>query len=102
MCLLGAQDGLRGYPVGQFIDSALFSAQAEYRGRISGSWGYVAFGGFGVVAPRVTALIDRRPLPAAGARLRYRVSEKKKLDLSVDVTASRDDAAIYMYVGQSF
>ncbi len=39
MCLLGAEDGLRGYPVGQYIDSALFSAQAEYRGRINSSWG---------------------------------------------------------------
>ena len=102
MCLLGAEDGLRGYPVGQYIDSALFSAQVEYRGRISESWGYVGFAGFGVVAPQFSGLIDREPLPSAGGGIRYRVSEKNQLDLSLDVTVSKADSAIYLYVGQSF
>jgi hypothetical protein len=102
MCLLGANDGLRGYPVGQYIDSALFSAQVEYRGRISESWGYVGFAGVGAVAPQFSGLIDREPLPSAGAGIRYRVSEKNQLDLSLDVTVSKADSAIYLYVGQSF
>lgn len=101
-CLLGAADGLRGYPVGQYIDKALFSAQVEYRGRINETWGYVGFAGFGVVAPRLSALVDRQPLPSAGAGIRYRVSQKNQLDLSIDTTISNDDTALYIYVGQSF
>ena len=102
MCLLGAEDGLRGYPVGQYIDSALVSLQAEYRGRINDSWGYVGFAGVGVVAPQFSGLIDREPLPSAGAGIRYRVSEKNDLDLSLDVSVSKADTAVYLYVGQSF
>ena len=101
-CLLGAADGLRGYPVGQYIDKALFSAQVEYRGRFSEKWGYVAFAGFGVVAPQLSSLIDRQVLPSAGAGIRYRISAKNQLDLSVDATVSNADTAVYIYVGQSF
>ncbi len=64
--------------------------------------GYVGFAGFGFVAPQFSGLIDREPLPSAGAGIRYRVSENNQLDLSLDVTVSKADSAIYLYVGQSF
>ncbi len=101
-CLLGSADALRGYPVGQYIDTVLFSSQVEYRGRINNSWGYVGFAGFGLVGSGVSALFDKPALPSAGVGVRYRVSQENKLDLSVDAAVSNDGTSIYVYLGQNF
>lgn len=101
-CLLGTADALRGYPVGQYIDKALFSSQIEYRGRINKSWGYVGFAGFGLVGSGFSALIDNPALPSAGVGVRYRVSQENELDLSVDAAVSNNGTAIYVYLGQNF
>jgi hypothetical protein len=100
LCLLGGPDGFRGYPSGQFRDKALISGQAEYRGRISGRFGYVLFVGLGSVSSDLGDFDSA--VPAGGAGLRYRVSKQFGLDLSLDGAFGRGSSAAYVYLGQRF
>jgi outer membrane translocation and assembly module TamA len=74
--------------------------QAEYRGRFSERWGWVAFGGVGGVAD---ALGDDDVIkPAGGVGLRYRLSRDFGLDFSADIAVGDEGATGYVYLGQAF
>jgi outer membrane translocation and assembly module TamA len=100
LCSLGGDDGFRGYASGRYLGRRLLSAQAEYRGRFSERWGWVAFGGVGGVGDALGE--DDVIKPAGGVGLRYRLSRDFGLDFSADIAVGDEGAAGYVYLGQAF
>lgn len=102
-CSLGGSDKFRGFNQTQFQDRRAISAQAELRHRLTKRVGMVGFAGAGWVGPDLSSIRDGGTHFAAGAGLRYRVSKKFPVDISVDyVRNNLDDNLLYMYVGQRF
>ncbi|MXU64774.1 BamA/TamA family outer membrane protein [Oceanomicrobium pacificus] len=103
LCTIGGTDGFRGYPVGQFRDYALLSAQAEFRSRLTERIGFTAFVGAGQTAADFGSFGSRDPALAGGAGFRFRLSKDFGLDFSIDAAANVDgDLTTYVYVGQRF
>jgi outer membrane protein assembly factor BamA len=102
-CSLGATDAFRGFPVTQFLNLRAVSLQVEYRHRLTNRFGAVAFAGAGQTGDSFSNLSEDGTHSAAGLGVRYRVSKKFPVDLSVD-WARNDDSEdqLYIYVGQRF
>ena len=65
--------------------------------------GVVAFGGGGVAAREFGALPDEPVAYAGGVGLRYNVSEKDGINVSLDVTWGRDnESGLYFRIGEAF
>lgn len=102
-CALGGTDAFRGFSFTQYLDDRLLSAQVEYRLTLTPRFGGVVFGGAGLVGPTYADIADGGTHGAVGLGLRYRVSKKFPVDLSVDVTRNTiDENQLYVYVGQRF
>lgn len=102
-CSIGFTDGFRGFNATQFYDARLVSAQAEYRQRLGTRFGFVVFGGVGWTGESYGDLTDNGDRIAGGLGLRYRVSQKFPVDLSMDVSTNNDDEEfLYIFVGQRF
>lgn len=102
-CALGATDSFRGYSSTEFIDDALLSFQAEYRGQLYKRLGYVVFAGAGAVGPDLGAAAGGSYRTAAGIGIRYRLSKTFPLDYAIDLAANeRGESLLYVSVGQRF
>ncbi|MEE4187531.1 MAG: BamA/TamA family outer membrane protein [Roseobacter sp.] len=102
-CSIGFTDGFRGFNATQFYDARLVSAQAEYRQRLGERFGFVVFGGIGWTGESYGNLTDNGDRIAGGLGLRYRVSQKFPVDLSVDLSTNNDEEEfLYIFVGQRF
>lgn len=103
-CGIGLPDGFRGFSVTEFIAPHSLSLQGEYRGRIGRSrFGYVAFGGLGLIADDFGELLDEDPHVAGGVGARFRLSKSYPVDFSVDVSLNDEgEENYYIYVGQAF
>ncbi len=102
-CALGGSDSFRGFSITQFLDLRSVSLQAEYRHQLSPRFGGVAFAGVGMVGPHYRELDVGGIHAAVGLGLRYRLSQKYPLDMSLDATHnSLDENQLYIYVGQRF
>ncbi|WP_424973716.1 BamA/TamA family outer membrane protein [Dinoroseobacter sp. S124A] len=102
-CSLGGTDAFRGYGATEFIDSALMSGQIEYRGRLVGRLGYVAFAGLGGSGSRLGSVFDAGLRGAAGLGARIRLSNSFPVDYAIDLSRNSDgDGLLYVYVGQRF
>ena len=102
LCLFGKKNDLRGYPSGQYRDRKLFTVQTEYRWQAFKKFGFAAFVGAGGVAKHIRNLDSDDILPSYGIGIRYMVSEKFKINLSVDYARGKDNDEIYLRVGESF
>ena len=102
-CSLGTTDGFRGFSATQFLDFRSASVQVEYRQQFTKRLGGVAFAGVGQVGPQFNELAIGGTHSAFGAGVRYRVSKKFPVDISVDYSrnSEREDQ-LYVYVGQRF
>lgn len=102
-CSLGGTDGFRGYSPTEFLDSALASAQIEYRHKLSARFGAVLFAGAGATGPSFNALDDGGMHYAGGLGLRFQLSKEFKAVFSVDVSINdREEDLLYIYVGHRF
>lgn len=102
-CGLGAVDSFRGFESTEFIDEALISLQAEFRGRLGKRLGYVVFAGAGVTGDTPGDAFDGSVHSAAGAGLRFRLSRTVPVDYAVDVSVNqRGERLLYVSVGQRF
>ncbi|MDK3072454.1 BamA/TamA family outer membrane protein [Sedimentitalea sp. JM2-8] len=102
-CALGGTDSFRGFSFTQYLDDRSASVQVEYRQTLTPRFGGVVFGGAGLVGPTYGQLAEGGTHGAVGIGLRYRVSKKFPVDLSVDVTRNTiDENQLYIYVGQRF
>ena len=102
LCLFGVANDLRGYEGGQYRDRAMFAAQMEYRWRFSRKFGFVAFGGFGAVAPDFGSFEGDNLLHSVGLGLRYLAAEKTGVNVSVDFALGKDSEALYFRIGEAF
>jgi outer membrane protein assembly factor BamA len=93
---------VRGFPSGQYLDSALGQAQAEFRWNPFGRFGVVAFAGVGVVANDLSSLPGSDGELGFGSGLRYRISEEDQMNIGVDLALGGDDLAIYFRIGEAF
>jgi outer membrane protein assembly factor BamA len=102
LCMYGRNNDLRGYSTGQYRDKAMLAAQAEMRWTLGHRWGAVAFGGIGSIGPSFSELLQQKMLPSIGAGLRWQASKDYKMNVSLDVAFTKDDRAVYLYVGEAF
>ncbi len=102
-CSLGGTDGFRGFSPTEYLDSAMASAQAEYRHQLSHRFGAVLFAGAGATGSSFSTLDDGGLRYAGGLGLRFQLSKKFKAVFSVDASINdRKEDLLYIYVGQRF
>ncbi len=97
----GGSKDLRGYPSGRYRDRMMYALQGEYRWHVNDRWIVTGFAGFGEVAENVSDF-GSDFLPAAGAGLRYVLSQKHRIGLSADIGVGKDGAEFYFGVGEAF
>lgn len=102
LCLFGSSSNLRGYANGQFRDRASWAVQTEWRRRLGGKFGVVAFAGIGGVAPGIGSIGQSTILPAAGGGIRYEVSSEYRVNVRLDAAVGRDSSAIHLSLGEAF
>lgn len=102
-CSLGGVDAFRGYVATEFIDSALLSAQIEYRGRLTDRLGFVAFAGIGGVGGDLGQALGNDLKVAGGIGARIRLSKTFPVDYAIDVSYNEaGESILYISVGQRF
>lgn len=103
LCMFGSENDLRGYEAGRFRDRAMLATQAEYRRRLHGRWGMVAFAGIGGVASAFGELGDEAWLPAGGVGVRFQASKTYDVNVRVDYAVGKGgEDALYVYIGEAF
>ena len=102
LCILGKNQDLRGYPIGQFRDRAMLASQVEWRSEIWWRFGAVAFAGAGEVAPDFGRFTWRDILPGGGAGLRFTLAKRNHVNLRADYAWGRESSALYIGVIEAF
>lgn len=102
VCLFGSSSNLRGYANGQYRDRASWAVQTEWRRRLGGKFGVVAFAGIGGVAPGIASIGNSTLLPSAGGGVRYEVSSEYRVNVRLDAAVGRDSSAIHLSLGEAF
>jgi outer membrane protein assembly factor BamA len=101
-CIFGTNNELRGYVAGQYIDSNMIATQLEYRRTLPWRFGMVAFLGVGEVAPGLGEMQGDHLLPAGGGGLRFKISQKYKLNFRADFAQGKDGHTFRMGIGEAF
>lgn len=102
-CIYGANNELRGYTAGQYLDRYMYATQLEYRLSLPWRFGVVGFGGIGEVVPGGSQLLRiRNVLPAAGGGIRFQLSKAYRVNLRADIAKGRDTWTWGMGVGEAF
>ena len=102
VCSFGSNSDLRGYTTGRYRDRSQVTAQIEYRRPIAGRWAWAAFAGVGAIASTFSDLSTDELLPAAGAGIRFTVSEEQRISLRVDFARGADESTLHISVGEAF
>jgi outer membrane protein assembly factor BamA len=101
-CIFGTNNELRGYVAGKYIDSNMIATQLEYRRTLPWRFGIVAFAGVGEVAPGLGEMQGDHLLPAGGGGLRFKISQKYKLNFRADFAQGKDGHTFSMGIGEAF
>lgn len=101
-CIYGANNELRGYQAGRYLDRYMFATQLEYRLVLVWRFGVVAFGGVGSVAPGVDQFRSDQLLPSGGTGIRFLMSKKYHVNLRTDFAWGRDSFTWAVGVGEAF
>lgn len=103
LCLFGASNDIRGYPVGRYQDRSMFAVQGELRAQLFPRWGAVVFAGVGQVAPEFGDMNTDNLLPAAGFGIRWMAAPKNKVNVRADIAwAQGGETAFYLSIGEAF
>ena len=107
LCLFGTSSDLRGYTAGRYQDRRMFATQAEYRlnmppKKILERVGFVFFGGFGGVGSKFSDIGWSDLLPAAGGGLRFRLTNKDRVNFRVDYGIGKGGHTFSMGIGEAF
>ncbi|MGY6557843.1 MAG: BamA/TamA family outer membrane protein [Nitritalea sp.] len=102
--MLGGNQLLRGYFEGKYRGPHVSALQGEYRQWLRGRWGLVGFAGLGAVYGQEAAWSGLSDLRFAyGTGLRFRLSQKEKLNLRLDIAhAPGDGFQFYLTFGEAF
>jgi len=102
-CIYGANNELRGYTAGRYLDRYMFATQLEYRLVLKWKFGLVGFGGVGAVAPGSDQFFRANHLlPAGGTGIRYMLSKKYHVNLRTDFAWGKDNFTWGVGVGEAF
>jgi hypothetical protein len=101
-CIYGANNELRGYTAGRYLDRYMFATQLEYRLVLPWRFGVVGFGGIGAVAPGADQWRADQLLPAGGTGIRYMLSDKYHVNLRTDFAWGKDNFTWGVGVGEAF
>jgi len=101
-CIYGANNELRGYTAGRYLDRYMLATQLEYRLVLRWHLGLVGFGGIGAVAPSASEFRSDQTLPAGGTGLRFLLSKKYHVNLRTDFAWGKDNFTWSMGVGEAF
>jgi outer membrane protein assembly factor BamA len=101
-CIYGANNELRGYVAGSYLDRYMVATQMEYRLILPKRFGLVGFGGIGGVVPGTGQFRNNYFLPGIGAGLRFELSKKYHVNLRADVAWGKDDHTWIMGIGEAF
>lgn len=102
-CIYGANNELRGYTAGRYLDRYMFATQLEYRLSLPKRLGIVGFGGVGEVIPGASQILrSNNLLPAGGGGVRFQLSKKYRVNLRADIARGRDTWTWGMGVGEAF
>lgn len=102
MCLYGQKSDLRGYASGRYRDGASWALQGEWRRRLAGRFGMVAFAGIGGIAPSLGRIGESNFLPSAGAGLRFRPSRQTNVNLRLDLAVGWKSQGLYLGIAEAF
>ncbi|MHA1518231.1 MAG: BamA/TamA family outer membrane protein [Alphaproteobacteria bacterium] len=102
LCKFGVFPDLRGYVAGRYRDETMLAFQSEVRWRFSKKFSAVGFAGVGEVAGSLSEYDLDHLLPSFGGGVRYLLSAKNRLNISIDYAVGKESDAVYFFVGQSF
>jgi hypothetical protein len=107
LCLFGTGADIRGYTAGRYQDRRMFATQAEYRlnmppKKILQRFGLVFFGGFGGVAAKYSQIGWEDLLPAGGGGIRFRLTNKERVNFRVDYGIGRVGHTFSMGIAEAF
>lgn len=102
LCVLGKNQDLRGYPVGQYRDRAMIAVQAEWRSELWWRFGSALFIGGGEVAPDFDSFTWKDTLPGGGVGLRFTLAKRNHVNLRVDYAWGKNSSALYVGVAEAF
>ena len=92
----------RGFYFGRFRDRHLWCVQAEVRQKLFWRLGGVAFASAGKVAPHIASPWLKDIHPAAGAGLRFKLSNEDEANIRFDVAVTPDSHGFYVYFAEVF
>ena len=101
-CIYGADNELRGYQAGRYLDPYMLATQLEYRLALPWRLGLVAFGGIGGVAPGASKFRTNQSLPAGGTGIRFLLSKQYHVNLRTDFAWGKDTFTWSMGIGEAF
>jgi len=99
---LGGAKRMRGYYEGRFRDRRYLAAQSEIRYRLFKRIFGIAFVGAGDVVPSEREFSLRTFKLSYGFGVRYRLSEKEKMNIRCDVGFGKNDFGIYFQAEEAF
>jgi len=102
LCLLGRDQDLRGYPLGQYRDRAMLAGQVEWRSELWWRFGAAAFIGGGEVAPDFDRFTLKKILPGGGVGLRFTLATQNHVNLRIDYAWGKNSSALYMGIIEAF
>lgn len=101
-CIYGANNELRGYQAGRYLDPYMFATQLEYRLVLPWRFGLVGFGGLGGVAPSASKFRSNQFLPGGGVGIRFLLSKQYHVNLRTDFAWGKDTFTWSMGIGEAF
>ena len=99
---IGGDYSFRGLPTARYVDRFGARAQWEYRLPLFWRVGVVGFASIGQVGARVSDLVARVPITAAGVGLRLLVSRRQRINLRLDVAFANGARRWYVGAGEAF
>lgn len=95
-------DDIRGYSQGKYRDDELYTVQAEYRHMLKNRFGLVGFAGLATVVPDISEVFNETFLPGVGVGVRYRLLEKEKINIGLDVGFGKNDWSLTFRITDAF
>jgi hypothetical protein len=99
---LGGPEIMRGHYKGRFRDNNLWALQGEYRFKLVGRLGMVAFAGVGDVFNQSDQLAFNNTKWAAGTGFRFDVKPKERIKIRLDFGFSSEEVGIYFNIAEAF
>lgn len=104
MALMGGPQRMRGYREGWYRDNHMSIFQLEYRSPIFYHVGLVAFGGVGVIAPKLNAFALSNARTSVGLGTRVSLDKKERLHIRLDYGwgQGQENRFAYITIGEAF